>query len=97
MAGRLLSEAEQAARYSEVVKVMAGRPVCIRLLDLGNDKTAQWMGTSAQGGPAAGQRGAGFLLARPEFLRAGSGARPCHCSWPDSGAVSHDQPFGAVS
>lgn len=70
VAGRLLSEAEQAARYSEVIRFMAGRPVCIRLLDLGNDKTAQWMGTTAQGGAAAGRRGAGLLLAHPEFLRA---------------------------
>jgi phosphotransferase system enzyme I (PtsI) len=70
VAGRLLSEAEQAARYSEVIKSMAGRPVCIRLLDLGNDKTAHWMGTTAQGGAAAGRRGAGLLLAHPEYLRA---------------------------
>ena len=67
--GRLLSEDEQAARYSEVVKAMAGRPVCIRLLDLGADKTANWLGTSSQMESYAGQRGARLLLAYPELLR----------------------------
>jgi phosphotransferase system enzyme I (PtsI) len=70
VAGRLLSEAEQAARYSEVRRAMAGRPVCIRLLDLGSDKTAQWLGATVQSGAAAAQRGAGLLLAHPELLRA---------------------------
>jgi len=68
-AGRLLSEAEQAARYREVVKAMAGKPVCIRLLDLGADKTAQWLATTQQGHAVARQRGARLLLARPELLR----------------------------
>lgn len=70
VAGRLLSEAEQAARYSEVLRAMAGRPVCIRLLDLGNDKTAEWLEASPQGSLFEGQRGARLLLARPELLHA---------------------------
>jgi phosphotransferase system enzyme I (PtsI) len=70
VAGRLLSEAEQCARYSEVRRAMAGRPVCIRLLDLGSDKTADWVEVRVQAGAAAGQRGAGLLLAHPELLRA---------------------------
>ena len=69
LAGRLLSEAEQAARYSEVVRTMAGKPVCIRLLDLGADKTADWLATTPQADAAGGQRGARLLLARPELLR----------------------------
>lgn len=67
--GRLLSEDEQAARYSEVVKAMAGRPVCIRLLDLGADKTAHWLNASPQARSCSGQRGARLLLACPELLR----------------------------
>jgi phosphotransferase system enzyme I (PtsI) len=69
VAGRLLSEVEQAARYREVVRSMAGKPVCIRLLDLGADKTAQWLATTRQGDEVVGQRGARLLLARPELLR----------------------------
>lgn len=69
VAGRLLGEAEQTARYSEVIRAMAGKPVCIRLLDLGNDKTAKWLDATPHGGDLAGQRGARLLLARPELLR----------------------------
>jgi phosphoenolpyruvate-protein kinase (PTS system EI component) len=69
VAGRLLNEGEQAARYSEVVKTMAGKPVCIRLLDLGADKTAEWLGTTGQANAVSGKRGARLLLARPELLR----------------------------
>lgn len=69
VAGRPLSEAEQATRYSEVLRAMAGRPVCIRLLDLGSDKTAAWLEAEPQDGPLTGLRGAGLLLARPELLR----------------------------
>jgi len=69
VAGRLLSEAEQAACYGEVVRSMAGKPVCIRLLDLGADKTAEWLATTGQRDAVAGQRGARLLLARPELLR----------------------------
>jgi phosphotransferase system enzyme I (PtsI) len=69
VAGRLLSEAEQAARYCEVVRAMAGKPVCIRLLDLGADKTAEWLATTRQADAMAGQRGARLLLACPELLR----------------------------
>jgi len=69
VAGRLLSEAEQAARYGDVVRTMAGKPVCIRLLDLGADKTAEWLATTWQGDKVMGQRGARLLLAHPELLR----------------------------
>jgi len=69
VAGRLLSEEEQATRYREVVRSMAGKPVCIRLLDLGADKTAEWLATTQQGDAVAGQRGARLLLACPELLR----------------------------
>jgi phosphotransferase system enzyme I (PtsI) len=70
MAGRLLNEAEQFARYSEVLRAMAGRPVCIRLLDLGSDKTADWLETTLDGPRFAGLRGPRLLLAFPDLLRA---------------------------
>jgi phosphotransferase system enzyme I (PtsI) len=69
VAGRLLSEAEQSARYSEVLRAMVGRGVCIRLLDLGNDKTAEWLKATPQRGALAGHRGARLLLASPDLLR----------------------------
>ena len=69
VAGRLLGEHEQAARYSEVAKAMGGRPVCIRLLDLGSDKTADWLTDTLGDQTAARQRGARLLLEHPELLR----------------------------
>jgi phosphoenolpyruvate-protein kinase (PTS system EI component) len=70
VAGRPLSESEQAERYARVVRSMAGKPVCIRLFDLGADKSANWLATAGEGDTAVGQRGARLLLARPELLRA---------------------------
>jgi len=69
VAGRMLSEAEQAERYSEIVRVMAGRPVCIRLLDFGADKAAPFLGHAMEENGMAALRGARLLLAHPELLR----------------------------
>ncbi len=68
--GRLLDEEEQLARYAAVVAAMDGRPVYIRLLDLGGDKGADFLGLPSEENPALGLRGARLLLARPEMLRA---------------------------
>jgi phosphotransferase system enzyme I (PtsI) len=66
--GRLLSETEQAARYADVVRAMAGKPVYIRLLDFGADKAATCLDLSPQGDFRPGLRGAELLLACPELL-----------------------------
>ena len=68
--GRLLSETEQTARYTDVVRAMAGKPVYIRLLDFGADKAASCLDLSSQGGARPGLRGAQLLLACPELLDA---------------------------
>ncbi|MEA3413377.1 MAG: putative PEP-binding protein [Pseudomonadota bacterium] len=88
--GRLLSETEQEARYSKVVGAMAGKgAVCIRLLDLGADKTAAWLGTLSEDGSMPECRGTRLLLARPELLRDQARAlaraaihRPIHVMYP---------------
>ena len=67
--GRLLDEEEQYQRYSAVVQAMAGRAVYIRLLDLGGDKSAEFLGLPPEENPVLGLRGARLLLARPEMLR----------------------------
>ena len=69
VAGRQLSEDEQATRYSEVVRAMGGRPVCIRLLDLHNDKAAGWLPPVGDD-PGAPGRDGHLLLGRPGLLRA---------------------------
>lgn len=67
--GRLLDEEEQYQRYSAVVEAMAGRAVYIRLLDLGGDKSAEFLGLPPEENPVLGLRGARLLLARPVMLR----------------------------
>lgn len=66
---KVLSEDEQTAVYQYVIEKMKGKPVYIRLFDLGSDKSASWLETSVEDNPALGRRGARFLLANPELVR----------------------------
>ncbi|HEY0295945.1 MAG TPA: phosphoenolpyruvate--protein phosphotransferase [Bordetella sp.] len=63
----LPGEEEQYQAYASVVKVMAGRPVTIRTLDIGSDKTLDDEVTVATN-PALGQRAIRYCLARPEMF-----------------------------
>ncbi len=63
----LPSEDEQYEAYASVVKTMAGRPVTIRTLDLGADKTLDGDVTVATN-PALGLRAIRYCLANPEIF-----------------------------
>ena len=63
----LAGEEEQYQAYASVVKIMAGRPVTIRTLDIGADKTLDGEATVATN-PALGQRAIRYCLARPEMF-----------------------------
>lgn len=63
----LPDEEEQYQAYSLVVRTMAGRPVTIRTLDIGADKTLDGSHTDASN-PALGQRAIRYCLARPELF-----------------------------
>jgi phosphotransferase system enzyme I (PtsI) len=63
----LPDEEEQYAAYSRVVQIMAGRPVTIRTLDIGADKTLDEEVTVAIN-PALGQRAIRYCLARPALF-----------------------------
>ncbi len=68
VASRLLSEAEQEERYAAVVKVLAGHPCHIRLLDIAEDKRLSiYRGTFDAAHPQS--RGADFLLEHKDVLR----------------------------
>ena len=67
--GHILTEAEQIACYQHVVDSMQGKPVYIRLFDLGSDKSAPWLGINTEDNPALECRGARFLLTRPELVK----------------------------
>ncbi|OZI32339.1 phosphoenolpyruvate--protein phosphotransferase [Bordetella genomosp. 10] len=64
---QLPGEEEQYQAYTSVLRVMAGRPVTIRTLDIGSDKTLDDEATVAIN-PALGQRAIRYCLARPEMF-----------------------------
>lgn len=63
----LPSEEEQYQAYASVLDTMAGRPVTIRTLDLGADKTLDGEVTVASN-PALGLRAIRYCLANPELF-----------------------------
>lgn len=65
----LPTEEEQFEVYASVVKTMAGRPVTIRTLDIGADKTLDDDVTVAMN-PALGLRAVRYCLAHPEVFSA---------------------------
>jgi len=66
----LPSENEQFEAYRTVVKGMAGKPVTIRTLDLGADKTAKALrgGDRPAPNPALGLRAIRYCLAEPQLF-----------------------------
>ncbi len=68
-AGQILDEEEQVERYSNLVKSMDGRPVHIRLIDVGGDKDLPFLNIPKEENPYLGRRGSRFLLARPDILK----------------------------
>ncbi len=63
----LAGEEEQYEAYASVVRTMAGRPVTIRTLDIGADKTLDGEATVATN-PALGLRAIRYCLANPEMF-----------------------------
>lgn len=63
----LPNEEEQYLAYSSVARTMAGRPVTIRTLDIGADKTLDDEATVAMN-PALGLRAIRYCLAHPEMF-----------------------------
>ena len=63
----LPNEEEQYQAYATVVKTMEGRPVTIRTLDIGADKTLDGE-LAVTMNPALGQRAIRYCLARPELF-----------------------------
>ncbi len=63
-------EDEQTERYQAIAKALGGRPLVIRLLDIGGDKPVAYLPNPAEDNPALGVRGVRLLLRRPQLLRA---------------------------
>ncbi|HKX87592.1 MAG TPA: phosphoenolpyruvate--protein phosphotransferase [Sphingopyxis sp.] len=62
------SEDEQHAAYQGIADALAGKPVIVRLLDIGGDKPAAYIPIDAEENPALGQRGIRVALAQPDLL-----------------------------
>jgi len=67
--GQVPAEERQLAIYAEVLKAARGRPVVIRVLDVGQDKDIPHLGLEGKSGRLSGRRGLRFLLDRPDLLR----------------------------
>ncbi|MET3710330.1 phosphoenolpyruvate-protein phosphotransferase [Sphingomonas trueperi] len=74
------SIAEQTAEYQAIADALQGRPLIVRLLDIGGDKPAPYLPIAAEENPALGLRGIRVGLAHPQVLedqlRAILGVRP---------------------
>ncbi|MDH3215230.1 MAG: phosphoenolpyruvate--protein phosphotransferase, partial [Candidatus Krumholzibacteria bacterium] len=66
---QLPSEQEQYQVYRSVIQEMDGKPVTIRVLDIGGDKIAGYLHDSRERNPFMGWRGIRFLLARRDILK----------------------------
>ncbi len=63
-------EDEQVAQYRAIAEALEGRPLIVRLLDVGGDKTAAYLPIAAEDNPALGVRGVRVALRRPQLLKA---------------------------
>ncbi|WP_341203842.1 phosphoenolpyruvate--protein phosphotransferase [uncultured Sphingomonas sp.] len=60
--------AEQAAEYQAIADALEGRPLIVRLLDIGGDKPAPYLPIAGEENPALGLRGIRVGLAHPALL-----------------------------
>lgn len=60
--------AEQAADYQAIATALQGRPLIVRLLDIGGDKPAPYLPIAAEENPALGLRGIRVGFAYPGML-----------------------------
>ena len=67
---RFPTEEEQYRIYASVADRMQPRPVVIRALDLGSDKTLPYFPMPSEANPSLGRRGTRLLLRHPDLLRA---------------------------
>jgi phosphocarrier protein FPr len=66
---RMPTEDEQEAAYRETARMLGGRPMIIRTLDIGADKPLPYLEQPSEPNPFLGVRGLRLGLARPDLLR----------------------------
>ena len=63
-------EDEQLAAYQSIANALGGRPMILRMMDVGGDKPLQYLPLPAESNPALGMRGVRTALAHPTLMRA---------------------------
>ncbi len=63
------SEAEQLEAYQGIAGALGGRPLILRLMDVGGDKPLRYLPLPREDNPALGMRGVRTGLARPDLMR----------------------------
>jgi multiphosphoryl transfer protein len=63
------SEAEQLEAYQGIAAALGGRPLILRLMDVGGDKPLPYLPLPREDNPALGMRGVRTGLARPDLMR----------------------------
>src|SRR3569833_7749 len=69
IASRLPKVQEQVGLYREAIRISAGRPIVISLLDVGGDKVIPYLRSAPEENPAMGFRSLRLALDRPGLLR----------------------------
>src|SRR5262249_34492377 len=62
------SEEEQLTLYTEALEPFAGKPITVRLLDIGGDKPLVFLNPGEEANPFLGVRGIRLLLQNPAFF-----------------------------
>ena len=69
IASKLPRLQEQVALYSEAIRLVEGKPIVFRLLDIGGDKVIPYLRSEAEENPAMGFRSLRLALQRQGLLR----------------------------
>jgi phosphocarrier protein FPr/phosphocarrier protein len=64
------SESEQLEAYQRIADALGGRPLILRMMDVGGDKPLRYLPLPHEDNPALGLRGVRTALVRPDLMRA---------------------------
>jgi multiphosphoryl transfer protein len=63
------TEAEQLESYQNIANALAGRPLILRMMDVGGDKPLRYLPMPPEANPALGLRGVRTALLHPQVMR----------------------------
>ena len=63
------NEDEQAKAYQDIAQALGGRPLILRMMDVGGDKPLRYLPLPVEANPALGLRGVRTALLHPDLMR----------------------------